>query len=411
MRYLIATLASHGYIYSALGVAHELKRRGHTVAFVTGASFGDMLAEEGFERIPFGVDDLPSFAVINWGTTAGTSLQLRHTAYAYEQFKPDVILAGALPLGPVLFAKWYNVPCAVLGLGTYVWPQVDAPQQPERHTLPELALLRHNGTLETIDEISEQFGMPSLPVSADFRHLSYTGDLHLLRSVPELQGRDFKLQDNVRFIGSALWEPRQTHQMDAEFEAAVRTQNPILFVQHNNRWSTPFYQDGVEMSGIPDFWPYLFKLFADKPVQIIAATNDDNIINGELPANFYVRKFIPHQVALPYADAVLTNGTSSIMLGALSHGLPMGIIITASESYNVADVCDRAAVSVSLAAHDISYDRFAATISRLMEDRALYERATAVQTALNEVESFAVSADLLEQLASRELVSHDVAFA
>lgn len=43
MRFLVCSLASHGFLYPAIRIAQALRGPAHVVAFVTGSAFGDTL--------------------------------------------------------------------------------------------------------------------------------------------------------------------------------------------------------------------------------------------------------------------------------------------------------------------------------------------------------------------------------
>jgi len=45
MRFLCCALASHGFVYPAIGIAQVLRQHGHEVAFVTDFTFNDILRQ------------------------------------------------------------------------------------------------------------------------------------------------------------------------------------------------------------------------------------------------------------------------------------------------------------------------------------------------------------------------------
>lgn len=123
MRYLFCTLASHGYVYPALGIALALRRRGHSVAFITGRSFQTDIEAAGFPYLPYYNPQADSFEVKSWAGVRGVHHQIQHLDAGCAAFEPDVIVATQLTLGPLIVAlrtrRW---PVAVIGFSTYLWP-------------------------------------------------------------------------------------------------------------------------------------------------------------------------------------------------------------------------------------------------------------------------------------------------
>ena len=122
MRFLFCSLASHGFVYPAIGIAEVLRRRGHKVAFVTDLTCRDTLGQAGFARIPRGNTDGPSFQVKHWAEPLAVAIQVKHIEYALEQFNPDVMLGQQLTLGPLIAGDRHRLPVAMLGLAAYLWP-------------------------------------------------------------------------------------------------------------------------------------------------------------------------------------------------------------------------------------------------------------------------------------------------
>ncbi|MBK8989876.1 MAG: glycosyltransferase [Chloroflexi bacterium] len=400
MRYLFSVLASEGYVYPAMAVASEIQSRGHEVAFATGPAFAARLEQSGYSYIPTDEQD-HIFSVPQWMNQQSIRRQANYVTTAVCAFEPDVIVASALAMGPLVIARKHHIPVAVLGLATYPWPTINgvAVSKSERWEA------KRYDDFWKIYRLAHVYltGKPPPLEQSTHSQSGLLGDLFLLRSVPELQQNIETLPEKVHLVGGCLWEsPISPDKPLLDWINNVTTsQKPIIYVQHNNRWSNPFSQNGVTMNGIPDFWPVFLEALGQLPVAVAMSTNDLEIIQSNLPDNFFVGQHIPHQAILPYADGVITNGTTSIMLNALSYGLPMVIIAAASESYDVAKVCQQAEIAHCIPANEVTPANLKEGIRAMLYEGNLRQNAQCVQQALARYKGAAQAATLLETLAMK----------
>ncbi len=402
MRYLFCVLASEGYVYPAMAVASEIQSRGHEVAFTTGPSFAATLEQSGYSYIPTNDQAHDIFAVSQWMDLQGIRKQADYVTAAVNTFEPDVIVTSALAIGPLIIAQKHHIPVAVLGLATYPWPTINGIEGLHSESWEAK---RYDGLWKTyrLACLYSTGERPPLEQSA-YPQSALLGDLFLLRSVPELQKDIETLPDKVHLVGGCLWKsPISPERPLLDWlNSVTASQKPIIYVQHNNRWSKPFKQDGETLNGIPDFWPVFLEAFRQEPVAVAVSTNDPEITQSNLPDNFFVSQHIPHQAILPYAAGVITNGTTSIMLNTLSHGLPMVIIVTASESYDVAKVCGQAGVAHCIPANEVTPINLKEAVRAMLYDGNLKQNARCVQQALARYKGAERAASLLETLALKQ---------
>lgn len=390
MRYLFATLTNHGYIYPAIAIGRELQRRGHDVAFVTGPDFGPLLAAQGFERLPRGPEEGPSFVVPLWRQPAEIARQVAHLDYAGQLFRPDVIIGAPLAIGPFIYAEKHHLPIGVLGFANYLWPTANTPYPPA--TYYEATLFqRYERTMAGYSMVAGMNGIPSRPVT--FEDTPLLGDLFLLRSVPELEEELEGLPGRVHLIGDCSWEPDYSgpsyDKVRQWVQQSQEANQPILYIQHA----------GGEITAA--LWSLLVAELANKPVRVAGAIGLD-IDLASLPPNFMVSKHIPYGLVLPYAHSMIGVGKSSIMLGALTHGLPMLLVVLGtSENVDVAERCQRVGAAISLFAFsesDITTEMLAEALQRLQNDPTLGDNARRLQQAFRQSGGPNQAADLLEQL-------------
>jgi UDP:flavonoid glycosyltransferase YjiC (YdhE family) len=386
LKYLLCTLEAYGYTYPAIGIARELRRRGHEVAFVTGPAMAQAVRQAGFERIPRGPQDGKSFQVKVWLEPLEMSRQVRHIEYALEHFPADVLLGHQLVLGPLIVGERRRLPVASLGFASYVYPLE------EEATYPQDTLYFYRRVLESYNATREVFGLPRLQPRT-WRETPLLGDLFLMRTVEELVGPLNALPEQVHAIGACLWEPeeREDPELTRWLEDSAASGLPILYVQPGQYFTK-------------DPWPHMLEALADKPIRVAATVRRPNAETAQYPANFFVRQHIPQQRVLRHAQAVFSNSASTAVLGALSHGLPLLLLPDGGESHHTSDLCLRAGVARTLdplSAEQMSVASLGQAVDALLHDAELRRNAQRLQQSLLRLPSEERAADLLELLAAR----------
>ena len=244
MRYLFCSFSAYGFIYPLLGIAQQLRARGHEIQFVTGMDFGRIVADAGFERIPRGPKgDGQSFFIRFAGHPLETARQVKHVEHAIRVYQPDIIVGHELALGPLVAARRHKIPIAMMGLATYVWPSeanlISRPHAAERlHQ-------RYAGFEESYNISQEMFHLQQADGVEPL-----IGDLFLLRSVPEMEPLSQHLPPQVRLVGDCLWEPASDHddpQLQAWIENAKASGHPILYAQPGRLYDAPqFWQSMID---------------------------------------------------------------------------------------------------------------------------------------------------------------------
>jgi MGT family glycosyltransferase len=381
VRYLFCTLSSYGFIYPAMGIALALRKRGHTVAFVTGQAFGENLSRAGLERIPRGVKDGESFQTELWWQPLLTAIQIKHIEYALEQFSPDLLISSQLANGPLICSEKHHLPVVVLGLAAYLWP-LWGPEHRPQTAVEERLEWRYKSMMEKYNEARALFSLPA----SDSHHLKtpLLGDLFLLQSVPELEVNSLSLPPRARFVGGCLWEPEWE---DAELDdwLAATHDAPIIYVQPGRSFDKPGY------------WRLLIEALGDRAVRIIADIGRMDKEAGPIPKNFFMRTHIPQSKVLPHARALISNGHTTSVLGALTHGLPSLLLPSGSGSEEIAGNCVRAGAAICLSPEEINLQTLERAITSLLDDLQLYENAQKIKQAFSRFDGCERAAELLEE--------------
>ncbi|MBA3532695.1 MAG: glycosyltransferase [Ardenticatenales bacterium] len=389
-RYLLCSLDTPGFIYPMIGLAKHLQQRGHEVAIATSPMGRELLDQQNIPRIPFGPEDGRSFETKLLTHPHETARQVKHLHYALREFDPQVIVGQQLVLGPLLVAEWYQLPVAIVGQAVYMYPKKtlsihQSPESPEE----QRAVHTHTSILAAYNAARSLFGRPAREVE-QYHDSPLLGDLFLLRNVPDFEGESELLPDRVQQIGDWLWEPKQRVEpaLQRWLEEALACQEPILYVQpgriHEGR----------------SFWPALCDALADKPIRVVASVGRLGEEMGSLPANFFARPHIPQGAVLPYTRLVISSSTTTAVLGALTHGVPMMLIVSRDgEQQPILDRCQRHGVACELDLFHLSPVLISQAVQGLLDDQPMYQRSQKLQSAFQAQREPEAAIACLEQLA------------
>lgn len=396
MRFLFCPIDSPGYFFPAIGIALNLRNRQHEVAFVSGKQSHHILEREKLERIPFGSRDVASFEITSWGSPFSVIKQVKHIEYGLACFKPDVIVGTELGLGSILSAELHAKPIAVIGLMSYLFPVSNKVEKRPSSSLShseKRAIWRYTQRLMLYNKCRKLVNLPS--VNTRCEEAPFLGDLFFLRSIPRLWSGLALPPDRVHFVGDCLWEPSVIDRRLKDWlEDSAALNYPIIYVQVGAHF------------GAPNFWPYLVKVLKDQPVRIAASLGSmkgGSIRTPELtvPPNFIVDYHIPQGVVMPYAQAVISSGNTTSVLGALRNGLPILIIPNGGEQKDNAEYCQRIGVSLTLSPHNMTEKVMEDTIKKLLQEPKLRHQSLHLMQMFKQIDGFKKAADLLEILATK----------
>jgi MGT family glycosyltransferase len=382
---------------SAIGLALTLMRMGHEVGFVADASWIPQLEKQGITRIPRGTKDGPSFQTTLWAQPFSAAIQVKHVEYAIEKFYPDVLLGQQLALGPNIAALRANLPLAILGFSTWLWPnslprKADAPQQLEpaahsqRSDAERVTAWRYATHLDLFNQLQSAFHVKKSDSWLNENPL--LGHLFMLRSTPAFAGNIESLPTVVQSVGPCLWEEENT---DPELEQwltdAEENRSPIIYVQQGRFFDRPH------------FWPKLVEAFQNTTIRVVASTGDMDCPVGILSSNFFVRQSIPQSRVLRKARALISSANSTAVLGALVAGIPALLIPAGGEQPDVAERCRQLGVARVLLPGEVTPDRLKSELTSLFEDDSLYHTVKRLSVSFSKMNDFKIAASLLETLA------------
>jgi len=388
MRYLFGAVGTAGLLGPMIAVAQVLQKRGHAVAFVTSAAMEPLLSRNQLARIPRGTVDGPSFEADVIGHPLETARQVRHIEYGVQSFRPDVLVGQPTALGPLIAGRRFSLPVAMLGPAAYLWPDGQRGWgEPPSTPFPqfgELVRVRYQEMVAAYEGTAQIYGLPPGPAGQN----PLLGDLCLVQSVPELEGSPEGLPDQVHLVGGCLCEDRATNPgLDAWLQDAHRSGQPVLYLCLGR-----FF-------GAPDLWRDLVQGLADLPIRVAGSVGRTDTVIEEVPAHWLVLDHLPQGAVLPHAAAVLSGGTTTSVVGALQHGLPL--LLTPGRGGEHQDLtlrCLHAGVALDLPALTASPAEIRRGALKVLESGTLRANAQRLQQAFARAGGPTRAADLLEEL-------------
>ncbi len=392
MKFLFCSLGSYGFINPLIGIAKVLAKKGHQVAFVTHKDFTEVLHQEGLERIKRNPQDGSSFQVKLWAHPEAIAIQVKHIETALTRFKADVLVGNQLTFGTLIAGEIHHLPVAILGLAAYLWPTLESSLKNSSPSEKELrSHWRYADMMSHYKTSRQLLGLQS-SIKENYRETPLLGDLFLLQTVPELETEVDNLPSQVHLVGSCLWESAQA---DSELfkwlDQPEIVDYPLIYVQMGRSFQ------------YPRFWEYLIEAFSDNPFKIVAAVGR---MDGELtniPFNFFIREHIPQGLVLPYAKAVISNGHTTSVLGALTHGLPSLLLPNGSGTEDIAERCSLAGVAINLLENlennQLNAEILKKALENILQSSEINQKAEKMGNKFKQINGIEKTADLLENLA------------
>lgn len=385
MNVLIASLATPGFVFPSIAVAERLRARGHDVAFVTDTSFARAIEQRGFARIARGTPDGHSFEIDGWADPYRIAMQTKHLLAALTVFRPDVILASNLAMGPLIVRLTHRIPVAVLGSVVLLWPSLRTAASSEPAVDARLAW-RYADQLRHLERACAALGVAL--ASEPYERSPLFGDRFLLQGVPELQRDAALLPAPVRFTGSCALDEIDVAGDDAA--AWLRAQRArgrrILYVQLGRVFEAP------------SFWRIFRDWIARRgAAAVVCAERHDRPID-DVPETVLLRKRVPQDAVLPYADAVVCTGHPTAVLGALAHGVPLVVSPAGSGTEEIAEACCRNGAALSPPSGAADERAFVAMLDRLLDEPSYRAAARRLQARMEKTDGPAAVCRDLEAL-------------
>lgn len=395
-RFLLTVWPFDTHISPNMALAHGLRRRGHEVAFHTAEDYRALVEKEGFRLFPFQkvdgrrVRNLLQSLIVEWARPWRTRklwrqflldtvpAQLEDLEPILHAWPPDIIVSDLAMWGPLLVLREkISTPVAVLAhVGYCMLPGRDGGHPGvtlrlrndwlNRSYARAASRMIELGTTEirkTASKLRAGHGLPPLDAAA----VDYTGrvPLYLVPSVPEFDGRRNELPPSVRYIGSCLWEEPDR----AGLPANMREHGPsVLIIGGTLHVSEPWFLEAAKQA------------LASLPVTV-HAPDPRNVLQ-------WIRS----------ADVVVTQGSTEIVVPALTCGVPLVVVPSVLEEPQMAHrVADNGA-GINLPRRRCTPERLRAAVEQVLGNPSFRQNAQRMAQAFKDYEGPDLAAGLLEEL-------------
>lgn len=422
-RFLLCCWPFPGHVNPNIAVAHALRRRGHEVAFYTGADARATVEGEDFRVFPFRqvaaawepvlererrADGRPSklrsqaAALRGWlvGTVGAQVADLQPVVHDWQ---PDVIVAEPAMLGPIA-VLWETTGIPVAALATFMGPLLPGPDAPIAFGLglppartPATRLAKAladrvadaaaAGLRRGVDAVRVRHGLPRLDCSLN----AFTGrlPLYLVGSLPELDYGRGDLPDSVHYVGPCSWQP----------PADPRTVDWLAGIPRDRPWV--HVTEGTSNAGRPVLLDAAARGLAGRPLEALLTTGHRDPVAlglGASAPNVRVTTFLNHGELLPRCAAIVTTGGAGTVLAAALAGIPQLVVPGLWDQPDNGRRLVEAGVGLTLPQRRCTPQRLSAAVAALLCDDRRRQAAGRLGERLRRTRGPARAAELLEGL-------------
>ena len=378
MRALLTSPTSPGLLYPTLALGQELLRRGHDVMLATGTSAAERVRAAGLRLAPTPASGDCGCDPGRWYKTDEVISQAGYVSSAVRSFHPQLVVGHPLTLGTYVAAELHGLPLAVLGLLVRLFPDPDcddpqsAAEQEQHWRLGEFTRF--------LNAARQILALPALAPDAR----NFDGTLHLLRSVPELDGAH-RYPHAVHYVGALLGRPARDPELET-WLATCPSDRQLIYVQPSRSFGRRNFIDAACAA------------FDDDAVRVVVDYARCDQPPAQWPKNFFASSSIPQHAVLPRAAAVIASGHTTTVLGALSHGRPLCLLPNGSATDDIAQRCERAGAATVLNVDQVDARALRTALDGMLTRDAPQAAAQRLARAFARVDSVPRAVDLLESV-------------
>lgn len=428
---LFSPESAYGPTNNCIGIGDVLLRRGHRVVFASEASWRGRLAPLGFEEAlvdlaePSGqegaqdvgqfwkdfirdtspefrkptVDQLQTFvqptfqALIDGAQYCETRLR-----DIVAQVRPDVVVEDNVVAFPALMtseAPWVRIvscnPLEVRGAGIPPpFSGLPADHDGDWPAFREEFDRTHRPMWEAFNAWVQEQGAPALP-ELEFMHPSEHLNLYVYPEAVDYS--DSRPLD-------ATW-----HRLDSsvrETESAVTL--PSVLTDRPSGSALVYLSLGSLGSADVGLMRRLVDVLSRTPHRYLVSKGPCHA-DFELAPNMWGEEFLPQTTLLPLVDLVITHGGNNTTVEALHFGKPMIVLPLFWDQYDNAQRMDETGYGIRLDTYTFTEDEMHRAVERIVGDSSLAERLERVSAEIQSRSGVVRAADLIEDLASRFVLS------
>ncbi|HJQ45294.1 MAG TPA: glycosyltransferase [Amycolatopsis sp.] len=380
-RFLFVVPHFTGHIVPLVGVAEELRRRGHEVAWAGDRAVITALAGAGatvYEcarpaaEPPAWPDRLAGLAALKfvWEQVLVPVAEAMEPGVraAAAAFRPDLLVVDQHALAGALVANR-------LGITWATSASTSAELGNPLATLPKVEQWIH----ERMRRLQQRSGDPRLG-----EDLRFSPDLVLAFTTPELCG--VVRRGQVEFVGASL--TGRPARDDFPWQLLDPERRLVLVTL------------GTVSSG-PRFLAKCVAALQTRSDRIQAVIADPDLSVADAPPDLVVRPRVPLLALLDKASAVICHAGHNTVCEAMDHGVPVVVAPIRDGQPIIAKQVARAGVGVEVSFFRATAGRIGAAIDAVLDDPSFRHRATAVRESFRSAGGAPAAADHLEKLGVR----------
>jgi MGT family glycosyltransferase len=376
MKILAYTSPARGHLFPLVPTLEELARRGHAVSVRTLSSEVGTMAERGFDATPIA----PSIEAIEHddylGRTPPARLKRGMATFgaraehevadlrgAIGQHEPEALLVDCMTWGATAaaeawggpWAQWFPYPLPLRSRGV---PPFGPGLRPAGGPLGRLrdAVLRpalsgafDRAVLPRVNRTRQSVGVPLFRSTSE---MFTTPPLLLYMTAEPFEYPRSDWPANVRMIGPGTWDPPT-----APPEWLAELDGPLIMVST----SSEFQDDGRLVRVALD-------ALADEDVTVLA-TLPSASLDGPVPQNARVERFLPHGAILSRAACAVTHGGAGATQKALASGVPVCVVPFGRDQLEVARRVEVSDAGTQLSPRRLTPERLRESIRTAMAKR------------------------------------------
>ena len=324
MRFLFSSTPLDGHVRPMLPLAHELRRRGHELAFATHESFHEHLRSEGYTAFAAGTSHAEArreIDVFRAELESMPPLERREHIYprlfgrghappklegllrVCREWRPDALVFESSAIAAPIVSAALAIPAVNHSFGAMI----------------PLAALRR--TEEAVLPLWRRFGLDPAPYAGAFE------GLYIDICPPSLAWEQPPGE-------SVLLAP-----------AAPRAGSPPAWLEG---FEPPLvYATLGTVFNEPELLTRLLAALDEVPAALVTTgRNVDPSDLGPVPAHVRVERFVPQEDVLPACAAVVAHAGSGSTLAALAHGLPLVLVPQGADQFENAARVEAAGAGV-----------------------------------------------------------------
>jgi len=310
VRALFTTFPSRGHLFPLLPLADAVQAAGHDVVIASGPAFRDVVEPRGFDFLPVGMDGPRASALYNERHPKALMLPPEEQAVMIVErmfvdiwvptvmadldrlldWRPDVIIREEGEFAGPLVAALGGVPCA-----DHSWGPMRPGSLVETTAAAMAPLWRAHGVEpDPLAGFYRWLYFDICPPSLQFPNAVDVEVLHRIRPDTGVVTRAEERPEWLVALGS----------------------RPVIYVTLGTvaRYNRDLAFFSAAIEGVSN-------LGAD--VIVTLGPTGDPVSLGPQPSHVHVERFVPQGAILPHCRAVVTNGGSGSVMGALAHGVPV----------------------------------------------------------------------------------------